>query len=110
LSGTARSPERWLGAPSRTKDVLPGKLAREHIKKSLEAFRVRSRHDQIDASRRSSNSLREAQMMSSRIADSKITYCGREELGICSRKHVCRSNAFLSVAALARKRRCAAVS
>jgi putative DNA primase/helicase len=27
------------------KDVLPGKLAREHVKKSLEACRVRSRHD-----------------------------------------------------------------
>ena len=31
------------------KDVLPGKLARQHIKEGLEACRVRSRHDQIDA-------------------------------------------------------------
>ena len=32
------------------KDILPGELARERIKKGLEASRVRSRHDQIDAS------------------------------------------------------------
>jgi hypothetical protein len=32
------------------KDVLPGKLAREDIKKRLEACRIRSRHDQIDES------------------------------------------------------------
>ena len=51
LSGTTRSPQRWLGAPSRTGGIcLASKLARQHVEEDLEACCIRSRHDQIDAS------------------------------------------------------------
>src|SRR6478736_4280450 len=42
LSGTTRSPERWLGAPSRTSKMS--------CRENLETRRIRGRHDQIDAS------------------------------------------------------------
>src|SRR3984893_8919735 len=51
LSGTTRSPQRWLGGTvENQQNVLASKLARQHVEENLEACCIRSRHDQIDAS------------------------------------------------------------
>ena len=44
-------------------DVLPGKLARQHVKEDLEACRIRSRHDQVEASAHSIGSSCESRTL-----------------------------------------------